>query len=116
MIRLVSWNIAGRDLWRDLRGLDADIALLQEARSPSPGRALEVVPGDLTSWSTAGWQRREWRTAVARLSDRVELDPVLTVAIGAVAAEADWAISRLGTVTATNVKVGGEPVFTAASV
>jgi hypothetical protein len=116
MIRLVSWNVGGRDLWRELRGLDADVALLQEARPPSSGRELQVVPDALTSWSTAGWEQRAWRTAVARLSDRVQLDPVPTVAIGAVAGEADWAVSRQGTVTAANVKVGGRTVFTAASV
>jgi len=116
MIRLVSWNVGGRDLWSELRGLDADVALLQEARPPVAGSALEVVPDDLTSWSTAGWQQRRWRTAVARLSDRVELDPVPTMAMEAVTGAADWAISRHGTVTATDVKVGGRTIFTAASV
>jgi endonuclease/exonuclease/phosphatase family metal-dependent hydrolase len=116
VLRLVSWNIGGRDLLRDLDGLDADVALLQEARSPSSGYALEVVPDDLTSWSTAGWEQRAWRTAVARLSDRVELEPVPNVAWEAVTRDADWVVSRQGTVTAAHVKVAGRTVFTAASV
>ena len=45
VIRLVSWNLAGRDLWRDLHGLDADIALLQEARLPSSEWSLEHSAG-----------------------------------------------------------------------
>jgi hypothetical protein len=116
MIRLVSWNIARRDLWPDLRDLDADVALVQEVGSPRAGCALEVLPHDLTSWSTAGWPPRAWRTAVARLSQRVELDPVPTLAIEAVTGEADWAVSRLGTITAAAVKIGGRTVFTAVSV
>jgi hypothetical protein len=59
MIRLVSWNLAGRDLVGDLHHLDVDIALLQEARLPSPLSALQVVPADPIAWSTAGWGNRE---------------------------------------------------------
>jgi hypothetical protein len=116
MIRLVSWNLARRDLFGDLDGLDADVALLQEARLPSSGSALEVVPADLTTWSTSGWGKRGWRTAVIRLSNRVELDPRREVAVDAMTAEDDWVVSRHGTVTAADVKVGGQTVFTAASV
>ena len=116
MIRLVSWNLGGRDLWRDLLGLGADVALLQEARPPTPEWALEVVPADMTTWSTAGWAQRKWRTAVALLSDRVALDPRPTVAIEAMTSETDWAVSRQGTVAAADVKVGEQTIFTAASV
>jgi hypothetical protein len=115
VIRLVSWNMGGRDVWGDLQGLEADVALLQEARVPRPEDALAVVPADVSLWVTAGWPKREWRTAVARLSDRVRLDPVSTVAVDAVTGERDWAVSRPGTITAADVKVG-DIVLTAASV
>jgi hypothetical protein len=116
VIRLVSWNLAGRDLWHDLRGLDADIALLQEARVPSSEWSLDIVPADRATWSTSGWRPREWRTAVARLSDRVELDPIPAVALETMTGDADWVVSRHGTITATDVRVDERTVFTAASV
>lgn len=115
MVRLVSWNIGGRDLWPDLEELDVDVALLQEVRPPRDGCARQVVPEDLASWSTAGWEKRAWRTAVARLSDRVELDPRPTFAIEAASSEADWTVSRSGTITAADVRVGGRTLFTAVS-
>ena len=114
--RLVSWNLAGRNLLGNLDGLAADVALLQEARLPGPGSALQVVPADLTTWRTAGWGTREWRTAVIRLSDRVELDPRPDVAIEAMTGETDWVVSRHGTVTAADVKIDGRTTFTAVSV
>jgi hypothetical protein len=118
MIRLVSWNLAGRDLLGDLDGLGADVALLQEACLPSPGSALEVVPADPRTWWTVGWerQRRKRRTAMIRLSDRVEFDSRPTVAVDAVKGEADLVVSHHGTITAADVKVGGRTVFTAVSV
>jgi hypothetical protein len=116
MVRLVSWNLAGRNLLGNLDGLAADVALLQEARLPVPGSALQVVPADLTTWRTAGWGTREWRTAVIRLSDRVELDPRPDVAIEAMTGETDWVVSRHGTVTAADVKIDGRTTFTAVSV
>lgn len=116
MIRLVSWNLAGRNLVRDLRGLDVDVALLQEARLPSAAEALEVVPNDPTAWSTAGWRKREWRTAGVRLSDQVELRLRPNVGVDAVTGDLDWVVSRHGTITAADVLVGRQTVFTAASV
>ena len=116
MIRLVSWNLAQYDLVGDLDGLDVDVALLQEARLPRPGSAVEVVPADPKEWLTAGGWKRDWRTAVIRMSDRVALDPRQASAVEAVTGEADWVVNRHGTVTAADVKVGGQTVFTAVSV
>jgi exonuclease III len=116
VIRLVSWNVGGRALLRDLQDLDADVALLQEARLPSAGEAPEVLPADPTLWSTPGGAKREWRTAVIRLSDRVELDPRPNVGAERVASDADWIVSRHGTITAADIKVGGKAKFTVASV
>ena len=116
MIRLVSWNLARHDLLGELHGLDVDIALLQEARLPSPGSGIQVVPADLTTWKTAGWEKREWRTAVIRMSDRVELDPRPDVAVDAMTGETDWVVSRHGTVTAADVRIDERTAFTAVSV
>jgi hypothetical protein len=117
-VSLVSWNIAGRDLLVDLHDRGVDVALLQEACLPDPGSALQVVPADEASWWTVGWerQRRKRRTAVIRMSDRVELVPRPTVAVDAVKGEADLVVSRHGTITAADVKVAGRTAFTAVSV
>jgi hypothetical protein len=50
---------------------------------------------------------------VIRLSDRVEFDPRPAVALDGVTEESDWVVSRHGTITAADVKVGA---FTAVSV
>jgi hypothetical protein len=116
MIRLVSWNLAGRDLWGDLFHLDADVALLQEVRPPRPDSALQVIPDGNAWWGTTGWERRDWRTAVARLSDRVHLDPRPTFTIDAAKSQTEWTVSRGGTITAADVRDGDQFLFTAVSV
>jgi len=116
MVRLVSWNIGGRDPWPDLQDLDADIALLQEVRPPRSVSALQVVPNDLMTWATAGWEKREWRTAVVRLSDRVQIDSRPTHTIEMASSEQDWTVSRDGTITAADVRAADTTLFTAVSV
>jgi hypothetical protein len=76
----------------------------------------EVFPADATTWSTARWRSREWRTVVVRLSDRVELRSRPNVGVEAVTGNSDWVVSRHGTITAADVTVRGQTVFTAASV
>jgi len=115
VIRLVSWNVAGRDLWGDLAGLEADVGLLQEAPPPRPESALHVLPEDLADWRTDGW-RRACRTAVARLSDRVDIDPIPTVVVGESTGSRRPAASRFGTVTIADVKNGERVLLTVASV
>lgn len=116
MIRLISWNVAGRDLWDDIGRLNADVALLQEVRPPPQHSELQVVPAVAASWGTAGWERRAWRTAIARLSDRVMLASLPTSTIETASSQADWTISREGTVTAADVRVGDRALFTGVSV
>ena len=74
-MRIVSWNIAHRhEPWSCLLDMDADIALLQEAGEPPPEVAGRIET-DLAPWLTAGadvFRPRRWRTAVVRLSERVE--------------------------------------------
>jgi hypothetical protein len=55
-----------------LDGLDADVALLQEARSPRSGYALEEVPDDLASWSTAGWGQSPTGERIDRALEAIE--------------------------------------------
>lgn len=114
MIRLLSWNIAGGHHWDDLREFNADVALLQEARQPLPGAVEEVVSDELP-WQTDGYYRRQWRTAVVRLSDRVRLRARPNVAIQA-EADATWTVSRAGTITAADILVDDEVQFTVASI
>ena len=74
-VRIASWNIAGREIaWRALATDGAlDLALLQEASPPPPGVVLETVPSDSEAWSTAGNTKRDFCTAIARFSGRVQL-------------------------------------------
>jgi endonuclease/exonuclease/phosphatase family metal-dependent hydrolase len=67
---IYSWNICrSANAWRQLAESDGDVALVQEAVAPHTDLNIEV---DDVSWSTAG-AARAWRTAVARLSDRVSI-------------------------------------------
>lgn len=102
-LKLVSWNIAHRDLWADVESSGADIALLQECPIP-PATPLgqRVIPREREKWATAGYERRTWRTAVVNVSERFPTEELnsrdlLTddgVAVG---------VSRHGTVTVARV-------------
>lgn len=118
MLRLVSWNMAyRRAAWAQLGGLEADVALLQEAGTPGPEWAPKVVPDAAAGWETAlPGGRPRWRTAVARLSDRVEVHPRTTVTLDAAASYDDWIVSRAGSIAAADIVTGGEIAFTAVSV
>jgi len=110
MTKLVSWNIAHRpEPWRCLLESDADIALLQEATAP-PSDVASQLDVDAAPWETAGaGAHRPWRTAIVRLSDRVEIawldaKPVCEALPG------HFAVSRPGTLAAAVVTpLDGEP-------
>ena len=73
MLKLISWNINGRVRpWDELLDSNADVALLQEARRPR-GPVAELVEAGPQPWNTS-WESRPWRTAVVRLSDRVDVE------------------------------------------
>jgi exonuclease III len=116
-IRLLSWNIGGREeSWRQLAADDSiDVALLQEAKVPPPGIRLVVV-GAKGTWETSGWERRPFRTAVVRCSDRVEVleEPVVRQ-IG-LAGPGDLGVSRPGTLAVAKVVPPSGQPFTVASV
>lgn len=116
-VRIVSWNIAQRDeCWRQLAADSSlDVALLQEAKAPPADVSLEVF-GAEDGWVTAGWERRAFRTAVVRCSDRVRVESELVARPVGVAGRNELAVSRAGTIALAKVTPAeGEP-FTVASV
>jgi len=100
MVKLVSWNIAHRpDAWRHLLSSDADVALLQEAAEP-PDDVARKFGLDTAPWQTGGaGLTRPWRTAIVRLSDRLNLEWIESKSIDN-AGIGDLAVSRTGTLSA----------------
>ena len=109
-MKIISWNIAGRIApWHRLLEVGADIALLQEAAAPPPEVAARI-DADPAPWDTPGVDaQRKWRTAVVRLSERVQVDwieakPLLDAGWG------EFTVSRPGTIAAAKVTpADGEP-------
>jgi hypothetical protein len=117
VIRLISWNMAHRRAaWAGLNNLDTDVGLLQEAGRPGPEWALAISADAAERWETTGLGSKfPWRTAVARLSDRVELRPRSAFTLEA-ASVGDWVVSRPGSISAADVVIDGDVAFTAVSV
>jgi hypothetical protein len=103
MVKLVSWNIARRQIaWRFLVECDADIALLQEAAAP-PADIATMIDVDPAPWETAGSGRiRRWRTAIVKLSDRVEVQWLEAKPLHE-ANPGELGVSRPGTLAAATV-------------
>ena len=101
-VKVISWNIDGRAApWHRLIAMDADVALLQEAGEP-PQDLVRPIDVDPAPWRTAGWLRWPRRTAIARLSDRVNVEWIEAQSL--VDADAgEFAVSRPGTLTAAIV-------------
>ena len=82
--------------------MGADIALLQEAKEPSP-EVAEKIAVDPGAWYTAGGDaKRPWRAAVAKLSKRARVEWIESRPIGE-ARRGDLAVSHLGTLAAARV-------------
>ena len=113
MLKLVAWNIAQRAAaWRELARSDADLALLQEA-TPPPADVVANVKVDGTEWRTG--VGRNWRTVVAQLSDRVQVEWMDAKSL-AEACAGELGVSRPGTLAAAHITPpSGEP-FIAVSV
>jgi Endonuclease/Exonuclease/phosphatase family len=118
VIHLVSWNIAHkRALWAWLHDLDADVALLQEAGRPGPEWALAMGEDPADRWETVlVGGRGPWRTAVVRVTDRVELRPRAAWTLDTATSADDWVVSRFGSIAAADVVIDGAVAFTAVSV
>lgn len=77
LLRLLSWNIAGRERpWAELPG-DCDVALLQEARPPKawPEGLRGTTPETNGEWRLGGYERPGC-AAVAWFGDAVTVEPV----------------------------------------
>ena len=82
--------------------MDADVALLQETGAPPQDlpRPIDVDPAPWRTPGADGW--RPWRTAIVKLSERVQVEWIGTKALED-AASREFAVSRLGTLTAACV-------------
>ena len=98
MLKIISWNIARRELaWRSLLDSGADGALLQEATEP-PSDVAQALAIDPAPWRTAGTIDRPWRTAIVRLSERADVQWLEGKSVDD-AQPRELAVSRLGTLT-----------------
>ncbi len=80
-MKIISWNMQHKlDSWRYLLDLNVDLALLQEAGEPptdvtnriNVDPAIEVNPAPWETMIVGGTNR--WRTAIVKLSNRIEVD------------------------------------------
>lgn len=113
MTRLVTWNMARRAAaWRELAASDVDVALLQEA-TPPPADVAANIEVDGSEWKTG--TGRNWRTVVARFSNRVQVDWIIPKSLDETCM-GELGVSRPGTLAAAHVQpLSGEP-FVAVSV
>lgn len=111
-LRLVSWNIQQLDEpWRLLVADDSvDVALLQEAKLPPSDVTCDVVPARDSEcrWTMPGYAR-SFRTAIARLSERVAVRGRRTADLGAASGEA-LRVSRGGTLAVADIEYAGETI------
>ena len=113
-VRLVSWNIAGSKApWYHLADMDCDVGLLQEAGQP-PQDLPRPIDVDPEPWRTAGLEGWPRRAAVARLSDRVDVEWIPPKSTNE-ADPGEFAVSRPGTVSAAHVSGPGVESFVAVS-
>ncbi len=114
MIKVISWNIATRrEPWRQLVQMDADVALLQEARPPLEDTGvLDIGPReawDSHSWNSEWWHGRGWKALydrwpmVVRLSDRVTVEWFKQVGPMAATEPDEISVSGIGTIAAARV-------------
>ena len=125
-IKVVCWNIATmHDPWRELVEMDADVALLQEARRPPDDVAAKVDIGPEAHWDSHVWNSRWWECRfsnlydrwpmVVKLSDRVEVEWFKQVSPISETNGDEIAVSGIGTVAVARVKPEGAHPFIAVS-
>jgi exonuclease III len=114
MMRILSWNVGRRDLWRQVADAQHDVALLQEAGAPPDGVGLQVLPAPGDPWEAGIPEPRAWRTAVAARPG-VTMRPYPIASRHRAGAEV-LGVSRPGTLTLAGVSWDGEPPLTVASV
>ncbi len=124
MVKLVCWNTNFRkEPWRWLRGMGADVALVQEACDPPSDVVDHVESGprehwDATVWNTDYWKGRGFRklsdrqTMVLKLSERVRIEWFKQIGPISTVQEDEIAVSGIGTIAAARViplEPGPEP-------
>ena len=125
-IKVVCWNIATmHDPWRELVEMDADVALLQEARRPPDDVAAKVDTGPEAHWDSHVWNSRWWEgrfenlydrwPMVVKLSDRVEVEWFKQVSPIGEPDGNEIAVSGIGTIAVARVKPEGAVPFIAVS-
>ena len=113
-VTVVSWNIATRiEPWRELVAMDADVALLQEARRPPAEIADLLDIGPHESWDSHSWNSDWWRgrwaalydrgPMVVRLSDRVDVEWFTQVSPDGWPERDEISVSGIGTLAAARV-------------
>ena len=110
-LKIVSWNICQRKApWLYLLDMGVDIALLQEATAPPHGvdKRIAVDPGE---WTTTGTiVARPWRAAVAKFSERVQLEWIETRSLNK-ANQGSLEVSQMGTLAAARVTPSVDNLF-----
>ena len=117
-MKIISWNMQRKhDSWRFLLDMDIDLALLQEAGKPPPDVAERIEADPAIEVNSAPWQtmmvggRTAFRTAIVKLSNRIEVDWIEAGSIYT-AEYRDLVASGPGTIAAAFVKPpSGEPVI-----
>ena len=117
--RVVCWNIAARHQpWRQLLEMDADVALLQEAKNPPPDVAGRVGIGTREHFDSHYWNSHWYKdrrpkllkdrlfdrwSMVVKLSDRVKVEWFKQVSPISGVRDDEFAVSGIGTVAAARV-------------
>jgi hypothetical protein len=119
-VRLISWNIGHRSQsWYEVLETGADIALLQEACQP-PRDVRQQFGLEEHGWTTDGvGYIRWWRTAIVPLSrgllERNQFYPIPEKRLNE-ANVGEFAVSRLGTISAADVITGNGDTVTLVSI
>ena len=107
MTRVVCWNIAKRKRpWAELARMDADIALLQEAGWP-PSHLDPAELGNQAPWEPWGEDLYGRGAAIARLSDRIEVEWFRRVFPVSEPGPGEIPVSGIGTIAAARVRPRG---------
>ena len=115
MTRVVCWNIARRERpWAALARMDADIALLQEAGWP-PSHLDPADLGNQAPWEPWGKDLYDRGAAIARLSDRVEVEWFRRVFPVSEPGPEEIPVSGIGTIAAARVRPRDREAFLAVS-
>jgi hypothetical protein len=117
-LSLVSWNLhCDRKSFSSLAedSYRYHVALVQEMPALVPPEGVRVLPGDGNEWRTHGWEKRAFRTAIVALDPSVRIEPISTHPLGVGGAD-DLAVSRVGSLTAAKIDLGGGDIVTVVSV